>query len=213
MTIWGDWMIINSVNTLEKSCQRSCYTLHWGPTRKHSGWEDVHQRLWHVVSRGTLTLPIILWCPFCGKKKKKGWSSCLVGNTEIHRIALCNVFMWNVAWTEDPNGALMPEGYTVFRANWKAEACSKTCGGRTAILVKQWQWCNDQMISQSCSQNVEYISLKCRPFYWLRERQCIIVSIVCMPPFANEDNALSCTTWSVEMRMHILMLLWHFRRL
>ncbi len=66
----------------------------------------------------------------------------------------------------------------------------KTHGGGIAILVKQ-SWSTDNtVISQSCSEDVEYITLKCRPFYLPRELQYVVLSTVTIPPLANEDNTL-----------------------
>ena len=59
-----------------------------------------------------------------------------------------------------------------------------------AILVKQ-SWCmHCRIISKSCSENVEYLTVRLRPFYLPRELQCIIVSAVYIPPSAKEEAAL-----------------------
>ena len=59
------------------------------------------------------------------------------------------------------------------------------------IYVKQ-SWCTDtKVISQSCSEDLEYITLKCRPLFLPRELQFIILSVVYVSPSANEERALS----------------------
>lgn len=63
-----------------------------------------------------------------------------------------------------PDEAITPDGYTVFREDHCTADSGKTNGG-TAALVKQ-TWCIDwKMISKSCSEDVEYLTLKLSPFY------------------------------------------------
>lgn len=63
-----------------------------------------------------------------------------------------------------------PAGNTLVRVNRNATECSKTQWGGTAVLVKL----SGVVISLLCSENVEYITVKCRPFYILREMRCMI---------------------------------------
>lgn len=70
----------------------------------------------------------------------------------------------------------------VYRANCNAVDCGKIHGGGTAIFVNQ-SWCTDSKeISQYCSEEGELLTLMCRPFYLPRELQCIVVSVVYIPP-------------------------------
>lgn len=92
-------------------------------------------------------------------------------------------------WLEErtPDAAITPESYTIYRADWNNAESGKTRSGR---IIKQ-SWCIDcKIISKSCSENVEYLTLKLRPFYLSRELQCIIVNVVYIPPSAQEEAVL-----------------------
>ena len=104
----------------------------------------------------------------------------------------CTLFCFCETWLgeKSPDAAVTLDGYTVFRGDRSARDSGKTRGGGTAIYVKQ-SWCKDcRIISKSCSENVEYLTVRLRPFYLPRELQCIIVSAVYIPPSANEEAAL-----------------------
>jgi len=91
---------------------------------------------------------------------------------------------------EIPDEPLTPGGYTIFRADRDTERSGNTRGGGTAILVKQ-SWCTDcKVISRFCSEDVEYLTLRCGPYFLPRELQCIIVTVVYIPPSAKEEAAL-----------------------
>ncbi len=90
-----------------------------------------------------------------------------------------------LCFCETPDEPLTQEGYTIFRADRDAEKSGKTKGGGTAIFVKQ-SWCtNSEIISKSCTEDVEYLTLRCRQFYLPRELQCIIVCVVYIPPLSQ----------------------------
>lgn len=64
------------------------------------------------------------------------------------------------------------------------------------------------IISRSCSENVEYLTLRWRPFYLPREPQCIMVSVLhTLPRRSAKEAALSYMTWSMCTKILILMLL------
>ena len=94
-----------------------------------------------------------------------------------------------MAGEKSPDEAVTLDGYTVFRGDRSARDSGKTRGDGTAIYVKQ-SWCKDcRIISKSCSENVEYLTVRLRPFYLPRELRCIILSAVYIPPSANEEAA------------------------
>ncbi|XP_073720820.1 uncharacterized protein [Misgurnus anguillicaudatus] len=104
----------------------------------------------------------------------------------------CSMLCFCETWLgkRTPDEAITPDGYTAFREDRSAVDSGKTRGGGTAVLVKQ-TWCTDcKLISKSCSENVEFLTLKLRPFYLPRELQCIIVTVVYIPPSAKEEAAL-----------------------
>lgn len=52
-------------------------------------------------------------------------------------------------------------------------------------------WCTDTVTVESqCSPDLEYITLKCRPFYLPSEFTRIMITVVYMPPSANANLAL-----------------------
>ncbi len=160
------------------------------PTRKRGRRGGVERRLRRLVSRGRLALPIIL---FANVQSLANKIDDLISRLATQRyIQDCSVLCFCETWLDQrtPDEAITPAGYSVYRADRSAADSGKTRGGGTAILIKQ-SWSTDNtVISQSCSEDVEFITVKCRPFYLPRELQCIILSSVYIPPSANEDTAL-----------------------
>ncbi|XP_032872293.1 NACHT, LRR and PYD domains-containing protein 12-like [Amblyraja radiata] len=110
----------------------------------------------------------------------------------LRNLQDCSMLCFCETWLGErtPDEAITPDGYTAFREDRSAADSGKTRGGGTAVLVKQ-TWCTDcKLISKSCSENVEDLTVKLRPFYLPRELQCIIVSVVYIPPSAKEEAAL-----------------------
>ena len=53
-------------------------------------------------------------------------------------------------------------------------------------------WTTDSnVVSSHCSQDLEYITVKCRPFYLAREHGAILLTVVYIAPDANANNALA----------------------
>lgn len=159
-------------------------------TRKRGRRGGGGRRLRRLVSKGRLTLPIILFANVQSLVNKMDELFCRMATQRYFKD--CSVLCFCETWLgqRTPDEAITPAGYTVYRADRSETECGKTRGGGTAILVKQ-SWSTDNMvISQSCSENVEYITVKCRPFYLPRELQCVILSTVYIHPAANEHNAL-----------------------
>lgn len=107
-------------------------------------------------------------------------------------IQVCSVLRFCQTWlgqgTSDE--AITLAGYSVY----SAEECGKTRGGGTAILVKHSWSTNKSVISQSCSENVEYITVKRRPFYLPRELQCIILILVALMLLSPRHILVNVTT-------------------
>lgn len=151
------------------------------PKRRRGRRGGADRRLRRLVSIGRLTLPIILFANVQSLENKVD---------ELHaRISMqkdirdCSILCFCETWLGErtPDEAMTPDGYTVFREDRCAVESGKTRGGGTAALVKK-SWCTDsKIISTSCSEHVEYLTLRLRPFYLPRELQCIIVSCVYPP--------------------------------
>ncbi len=53
------------------------------------------------------------------------------------------------------------------------------------------EWCNNAaVLSKHCSSLVEFMVVKCRPFYLLREFTAIVIVAVYIPLCANAKDAL-----------------------
>ena len=66
------------------------------------------------------------------------------------------------------------------------------------------KWCHENnvnIISRSCSPNLEILSLKIRPFYLPREFPSIILNVVYIPPDANYSTATDTITEAVHEQL------------
>lgn len=64
--------------------------------------------------------------------------------------------------------------------------------GRGLCLYVHNNWCNNGIIiDHHCSPDLEFMSVKCRPFFLPRELTVVIVTAVYIPPQANINTALS----------------------
>ena len=83
------------------------------------------------------------------------------------------------------------EGRSLFRADRDRIQSGKERGGGVAIYTKD-SWCrNTKIVSSFCSPELEYISIKCRPFYLPREFNCVFITATYIPPDANASMALT----------------------
>ncbi len=63
-------------------------------------------------------------------------------------------------------------------------------GGGLCVYINK-EWCNNAaVISKHCSSLVEFMFVKCRPFYLPREFTAIVIVAVYIPPCANAKDAL-----------------------
>ncbi|XP_055495637.1 uncharacterized protein LOC129699672 [Leucoraja erinacea] len=112
--------------------------------------------------------------------------------TTHRRIADCNAMVFTEPWLNDniPDNAIELEGRTVFRADRTAEDSSKTKGSGLCIYVNN-TWCTDVVrIGSHCSADLEYLMIKCRPFYLPREFTSTVITAVYVPPDANARLAM-----------------------
>ena len=120
----------------------------------------------------------------CEKLKLKEYKSCQ---------ALC----LTETWLKDshPDSLISPPGFTPFRCDRDPLTTNKSCGGGIVFLINQ-EWCkNVKVISKTCTNNLEQITIKCRPFYLPREISSITLTGVYIHPRADTNEALSdlCT--------------------
>lgn len=63
--------------------------------------------------------------------------------------------------------------------------------GKGVCLYVNRSWCSDAVITKShCSADIEYIFIKCRPFYVPREFTTALIATVYVPPDANAKLAM-----------------------
>ncbi|XDV25252.1 hypothetical protein PO909_029198 [Leuciscus waleckii] len=83
-----------------------------------------------------------------------------------------------------PDAAIELAGRSVYRADRTADS-GKNKGGGVCIYINN-DWCiSVDIIRSHCSLDIEYLSLKCRPFYTPREFTAIVITAVYIPPRAN----------------------------
>ncbi|KAF7700486.1 hypothetical protein HF521_003444 [Silurus meridionalis] len=111
---------------------------------------------------------------------------------EKKMIKECNVMIFTETWLNNniPSSAIELRGRSVFRADRTAEDSGKRRGGGLCIYVNN-SWCTDSTVTEShCSVHLEYLMIKCRPFYLPREFSAIVVTAVYIPPDANAKLAM-----------------------
>ncbi len=75
------------------------------------------------------------------------------------------------------------------------------------MCVYQQEWCNNAaVISKHCSSLVEFMVVKCRPFYLPREFTAIDIVSVYIPPCATlRTRFVNCTAPSANNKQITLM--------
>ncbi|KAI4896487.1 hypothetical protein NFI96_008190 [Prochilodus magdalenae] len=93
--------------------------------------------------------------------------------------------------TSIPDSAIMLQGLTAHRAD-RAAASLKTKGGGLCVFVND-RWCTrSTVVEHGCSPDVEFMVVRCRPYYLPREFTVVIVVAVYIPP--QSDAKLALTT-------------------
>ncbi|XP_024121111.1 uncharacterized protein LOC112142095 [Oryzias melastigma] len=88
-----------------------------------------------------------------------------------------------------PDSAIELAGYTALRRDRTADS-GKSRGGGVCVYVNN-SWCtNTVTIDSQCSPDIEYLTVKCRPFYLPREFTAVMVTAVYIPPDANANSAM-----------------------
>lgn len=85
-------------------------------------------------------------------------------------VADCSVMCVTETWLHEgvPNSAILPAGFSLFRADRTADSL-KQKGGGVSFHVNE-RWCtNTTTIHRSCSPELEALTIQCRPFYLPRE--------------------------------------------
>ena len=113
----------------------------------------------------------------------------LAGNRYVRE---CCVLIIPETWlhTQIPDATVQLAGCTLHRWDRNSDS-GKNRGGGLCIYVNEG-WCNNSTIlDKHCSPDLEFISVRCRPFFLPRELAAVVVTAVYIPPHANVNTALS----------------------
>ncbi|KAK2875601.1 hypothetical protein Q8A73_024029 [Channa argus] len=112
--------------------------------------------------------------------------------TTQREIRECCTLIFTETWLSDkvPEDAIQLQTHFAHRGDRMA-ASGKAKGGGVCVFVNN-SWCGDiQTADEHCSPDVEFLLLKCRPYYLLREFTAVFFAAVYIPPRANSTAALS----------------------
>ncbi len=109
-----------------------------------------------------------------------------------HEARDCCVFVFTETWLNDniPDSAFQLNRLTCCRSDRDTTLSGKSRGGGLCVYINK-EWCNNTaVLSKHCSSLVEFMFVKCRPFYMPREFTAIVIVAVYIPPCENAKDAL-----------------------
>ncbi len=109
-----------------------------------------------------------------------------------HEARDCCVFVFTETWLNDniPDSAIQLNRLTCCRSDRDTTLSGKSRGGGLCVYINK-EWCNNTaVLSKHCSSLVEFMFVKCRPFYMPREFTAIVIVAVYIPQCANAKDAL-----------------------
>ena len=108
-------------------------------------------------------LPCVFLSNVCSLKNKADERFFLIqSNRDFKDCSFCFMETW--LDPSIPDSAVQPPGYTLFRADRLPDLSNKSRGGGISFLVNQ-RWCSDaEVLSTSCSPELETLTVRCRPF-------------------------------------------------
>ncbi|KAK0140101.1 hypothetical protein N1851_022987 [Merluccius polli] len=90
-----------------------------------------------------------------------------------------------------PDASIEIQGYTIHRQDRNKESTGKSRSGGVVIYLNN-NWTSDsKLVSSHCSQDLEYITVKCRPFHLAREHSAVFITVVYIAPDANASITLA----------------------
>ncbi len=101
------------------------------------------------------------------------------------------MFVSTEIWLNDniPDSAIQLNRLTCYRADRDTTLSGKSHGGGLCVYINK-EWCNNAaVVLKHCSSLVEFMFVKCRPFYLPREFTAIVIVTVYIPPGANAECA------------------------
>lgn len=105
-------------------------------------------------------------------------------------VSNCCVFIFTETWLNDniPDSAVQLEQLACYRADRALIDGGKTRGGGVCVYIRN-EWCRDAVVvCKHCSPLVEFMIMKCRPFYLPRELSAILLVAVYLPPTNNSSD-------------------------
>ncbi len=102
----------------------------------------------------------------------------------------CCVLCLRKTWLNNsvPDCAIQLEQLTCYRADRALVEGGKRRGGGLCVYINN-VWCRDAVVvCKHCSPLVEFMIIKCRPFYLPREYTAILLVAVYIPPSSNNIN-------------------------
>ncbi len=109
-----------------------------------------------------------------------------------HEARDCCVFVFTETWLNEniPDSAIQLNRLTCYRSDRDTTLSGKSRGGGLCVYINK-EWCNNTaVLSKHCSSLVEFMFVKCRPFYLPWEFTAIVIVAVYIPPCANAKDAL-----------------------
>ena len=96
----------------------------------------------------------------------------------------CSIFCFTETWLDAtiPDSAVQPPGLIIYRSDRSRDETGKTRGGGVCFLIND-RWATDvNILSKTCSVDIETLTIVCRPFYLPGEFSSIILTAVYIPP-------------------------------
>ena len=86
-------------------------------------------------------------------------------------------------WLSDsiPSSAVTPPEFSIVRADRDINLSNKQKGGGLCLFINE-KWCTNYfVVSKFCSPKLEYLVVRCKPFYLPREISCVNFVLVYLP--------------------------------
>ncbi len=85
--------------------------------------------------------------------------------------------------------AIQLDQLTCYRADRALVEGGKICGGGLCVYINDAWCCDAVVVCKHCSPLVEFMIIKCRPFYLPREYTAILLVAVYIPPSSNNNRS------------------------
>lgn len=109
----------------------------------------------------------------------------------LHQYREASCIALTETWLKDslPDSAMDITNFTMIRADRSQVQTNKEHGGGLALYINDSWYNNIQVKHQSCSPDLEILSVNLRPTYLPREFTNIFITVVYIPPSSNKELA------------------------